>query len=79
MKQTTLQRARTAKAAVLREFRKLPNLVGIGIIRCPEGYCVKVNLSEPMPPGTSLPAQVAGVPVAIEVTGTITKRVIAKR
>jgi hypothetical protein len=74
MRGITLQRARAAKAAVLKEFRRLPNITGIGITKLTNGYAVKINLSEPMPEGTSLPGEVEGVPVTIEVTGTIAKR-----
>lgn len=74
MARITLQKARAAKAAVLKEFRRLPNLTGVGITKAAGEYAVKVNLSEPMPKGSTLPAEIDGVPVTIEVTGTIRKR-----
>ena len=74
LKSISLQRARAAKAAVLKEYRRMPNITGIGITKLTNGYAVKINLSEPMPEGTALPGEVEGVPVTIEVTGTISKR-----
>lgn len=69
MTRITLQKARAAKAAVLKEFRRLPNLAGIGITKVSDGYAVKIDLSEPMPQDKKLPAEVGGVPIAIEVVG----------
>ena len=70
----TLHKARAAKAAVLKEFRRLPNLGAVGITKIADGYAVKINLREPMPKGTQLPAEIEGVPVTIEVTGVIRKQ-----
>jgi hypothetical protein len=67
MTRITLHRARTAKAAVLKQFRRLPNLSTVGISKMPDGYAVKINLTEPMPDGTHLPGEIEGVPVKIEV------------
>jgi hypothetical protein len=74
MARITLQRARTAKAAVLKQFRRLPNLSGVGIAKVSGEYAVKINLTAPMPTGTQLPGEIQGVPVAIEVTGTVKSR-----
>lgn len=74
MTRITLQKARAAKAAVLKEFRRLPNLTGVGISKVAGEYAVKINLSAPMAEGTQLPAEIEGVPITIEVTGTIGKR-----
>lgn len=67
MTRITLHRARTAKAALLKQFRRLPNLVDVGIAKVAEGYAVKINLTEPMPTGTHLPGEIDGVPIKIEV------------
>jgi hypothetical protein len=67
MTRITLHRARTAKAALLKQFRRLPNLSDVGIAKMADGYAVKINLTEPMPTGTHLPGEVEGVPVRIEI------------
>ena len=46
----------------------------MGITRVKGEYAVKVNLSEPIEPGTELPTDIDGVPVRVEVTGTIRAR-----
>ena len=70
----TLERAKAAKAVAVRRFRSLDNLVGVGITRVHGHYAVKVNLSERMPPGVTLPANVNGVPLLIEITGCVRPR-----
>lgn len=65
----SLDRARAAKVAALRMFSSCENLVGVGITRVRDDYAVKVNLSQPLPPGTELPSLINGVPVRFEVTG----------
>lgn len=70
----SLDQARAAKAKVLKHFRKLGNVVGVGITRVRGDYAVKVNLSEPMEPGTEAPTHIDGVPVRVEVIGTIRPR-----
>ena len=70
----TLHKARVAKAAVLKAFRRLPNLGGVGITKVAGGYAVKINLREPMPRGAQLPGEIEGVPVTIEVTGVTRKQ-----
>jgi hypothetical protein len=74
MARINLHQARAAKAAVLKTFRRLPNLSGVGITKVGDGYAVKINLREPMPKGTQLPGEVDGLPVTIEITGTLRKR-----
>lgn len=37
-------------------------------------YAVKLNLSEPIEPGVKLPSDIDGVPLRVEVTGTIRRR-----
>ena len=37
-------------------------------------YAVKINLSEPVDPGIELPTDIDGVPVRVEVVGTIRPR-----
>jgi hypothetical protein len=70
----TLERARAAKGPVLEQFRRLGDVVGVGITRIRNGYAVKVNLSTPLAPGVVAPTEVAGVPVRVEVTGSLSPR-----
>jgi hypothetical protein len=74
MSGVTLEQARAAKAAALRHFENLGTVVGVGVTRVEGAYAVKVNLSEPPAEGTELPEEIDGVPVRIEVVGTIRKR-----
>jgi hypothetical protein len=74
MSRVTLEQARAAKAAALRHFENLGTIVGVGITRVDDDYAVKINLSEPLAEGTELPADIDGVPVRVEVVGTIRKR-----
>jgi hypothetical protein len=54
--------------------RLIPGSVaGVGVTRVDGGYGVKVNLQEQPPPGLTLPEDVDGVPVRVEVVGTIRK------
>lgn len=72
MNTATLEEARAAKPRATDVFRSLAPVVGVGITRIGEGYGLKVNLSEA--PKVSLPNEVAGVPVQVEVVGTIRKQ-----
>jgi hypothetical protein len=74
MSRITLERAQAAKKAALQRFRKLGSLTGVGITRVDGVYAVKLNLSEPVQPGVELPADINGVPLCVEVTGTIRPR-----
>jgi hypothetical protein len=70
----TLARARAAKAAALRQFEDLGTVVGVGLTRIDGEYAVKVNLREPLAEGIELPGEIDGVPVQVEVVGTIRKK-----
>lgn len=74
MPQISLDQAQAAKRTALRQFEKLGKVTGVGITRVGGEYAVKVNLSEPIEPGTEVPADIDGVPVRVEVTGTIRAR-----
>ena len=74
MAQTSLEKAQAAKRTALRRFEKLGKVTGVGITRVKGEYAVKVNLSEPVDPGVELPTEIDGVPVRVEVTGTIRAR-----
>jgi hypothetical protein len=73
MSHTTLDEARAAKAKVLAAFGRDPAVVGVGITRIGEGYGVKLNLEAAPAPDANLPKAVDGVPIRIEVVGTIRK------
>jgi PII-like signaling protein len=76
MKAATLTEARAAKEKLLRKVAKRPDVNGVGITRGQGGYGLKVNLSEDT--GKRLPTDVDGVPVRVEVVGTITKSPTAR-
>jgi hypothetical protein len=71
---STLDDARGAKAKALRLFGDQAEVVGVGITEIDGGYGVKVNLRETPRRGISLPKSVDGVPVRVEIVGTISKR-----
>jgi hypothetical protein len=74
MSSTDLERARAAKERAKVLFARKASVVGIGITRVGDGFGVKVNLSEPPPPDAELPDTIDGVPVRVEVVGTIRKQ-----
>ena len=69
-----LAKAQAAKRSALRRFEKLGKVTGVGITRIDGEYALKVNLSEPVEPGTELPTDIDGVAVRVEITGTIRAR-----
>jgi hypothetical protein len=74
MPHISLEQARAAKKTALRRFKRLDGVTGVGITRVNDGYAVKLNLSGPVDPAVSLPADIDGVPLRVEVTGTIRPR-----
>lgn len=74
MSHVTLEQAQAAKRTAIRRFEAIGEVVGVGITRVAGQYAVKVNLSEPVKPGTVLPDEINGVPVRVEVTGSIRTR-----
>jgi hypothetical protein len=74
MPPVTLEQAQSAKQTALRRFGTLGQVVGVGITRVAGEYAIKVNLREPVGPGTELPTEIDGVRVRVEVTGTIRAR-----
>jgi hypothetical protein len=65
--------ARRAKVAVLElvEGDDAVNGVGIAPLAGEGGYSVKVNLARPLRPERALPDEIDGVPVVVEVIGTV--------
>ena len=74
MPQISLERARAAKKAAVQRFKTLDRVTGVGITRVGGSYAVKLNLSEPIEPGTTLPTDIDGVPLCVEITGSIRSR-----
>ena len=74
MKACTLEEVRAAKPEATKVFGRVARLAGVGITRLGAGYALKVNLTEPAEDPTKLPSKVNGVPVQVEVVGTIRKR-----
>ena len=70
----SLDQARAAKAVALRTLKKVADVVGVGITRVHDDYAVKVNLGREPDPGVTLPSRIDGVPLRIEVTGSIRAR-----
>jgi hypothetical protein len=71
---TTLSEARKAKPAAQKIFTGLVGEVAVGITRVGGHYGLKVNLASSPAANVTLPTTVEGVPVHVEVTGTIRKR-----
>jgi hypothetical protein len=74
MNATTLDEARAAKAKALTAFEGNASVVGVGITRIDGGYGVKVNLDSAPAADADLPQLIDGVPIRVEVVGTIRKR-----
>jgi len=74
MSRATIDQARAAKAGAAALFSKLARVAGVGIVRCDEGYGVKINLAAPLPANAAAPATINGVPIRVEVIGAIRKR-----
>jgi hypothetical protein len=70
MRPATLAEAEAAKETLKARLFPLPELRGIGIALLDDGFGVKVNLSS-WPEGLIVPDEVDGVPVIVEIVGTI--------
>lgn len=70
----SFEQARAAKAAALMAFQQVADVVGVGITRVQDDYAVKVNLRMAPAPGIRLPSTIEGVPIRVEVTGSISAR-----
>lgn len=73
-KTATLEDARSAKAEAKRQLAAKADVVGVGLTKAKTGggYAVKVNVKKM--PAEPVPETVQGVPVVVEVVGTIRKR-----
>jgi hypothetical protein len=74
MSDKSLDRARAVKPRALEVFSKLGEVVGVGLTRIGDVYGIKVNLASAVKDESTLPREVDGVPVKVEVVGTIRKR-----
>lgn len=70
----SLEKVRAAKSVAEKIFTELLGDVAVGITRVGGAYALKVNLVSAPGPKVKLPADVNGVPVRVEVTGSIKKR-----
>lgn len=70
----TLEDVRSVKPKALRVFGEKAAVVGVGITEVEGGYGLKVNLREAPEAGVDLPKTLDGVPVRIEIVGTLRKR-----
>lgn len=71
----SLSDARAAKPKASQTFRRLVGEVAVGIVSLGERrYGLKVNLTVPPVEGVTLPKEIEGVPVSVEVVGTVRKR-----
>ena len=75
MNACTLQQARAAKHKAVEMFRGA-RVAGIGITRIEDGYGLKVNLERL--PESPLPTDVDGVPLRVEIVGSIRKREVTE-
>lgn len=73
MARVTLKQAQAAKQTAVQRFDGLAEVVGVGITRIDGEYAVKVNVQTAVPEGT-LPAEIDGVAVCVEVVGAIRRR-----
>jgi hypothetical protein len=74
MNTRTLEDVRSVKPKALRVFGERAAVVGVGITEVDGGYGLKINLREPPQPGVDLPETLDGIPVRIEIVGTLRKR-----
>lgn len=70
----TLEQARAAKPHAVEVFRRFGDLAGVGITRVRGGYGLKVNLARAGTGNQALPSQIDGVPVVVEIVGTVRAR-----
>lgn len=74
MSESTLDKAQAAKRTAVQRFAKLGTLAGVGITRVDGRYAIKVNLSKPPDVDFELPTEIDGVPIRVEITGTVRPR-----
>ena len=75
----SLSKVRAAKAEAFEVFSELADVVGVGIASVGSGYGLKINLKALPKSRVKLPTRVDGVPVIVEVVGTIRKRPVKSK
>lgn len=70
----TLAQAKVVSAIVSEIFYKDQTVVGIGITQVDDDYAVKINLRNSLTAVFSKLKQINGVPIVVEVTGSIIAR-----
>jgi hypothetical protein len=71
----SLKEAQAAKSRAAKVFGELVGEVAVGVMKLGEdNFGLKVNLTEKPAEGISLPDEIEGVPVKVEVVGRIRKR-----
>ena len=70
----SLENVRAAKAQALEIFSKLADVVGVGITTIGSAYGLKINIKALPKNDVSLPSHVEGIPVKVEVVGSIKKQ-----
>jgi hypothetical protein len=73
MSDASLDQARAAKARALEVFARFGEVVGVGLVRLGAGYAIKVNFKSTPSSPDALPSAIDGVPVTVEVVGSIRK------
>lgn len=71
MNGATIEEARAAKVTLRAQLLGLPELRGIGVAFLDDGCAVKVLLRE-LPVGVTIPPEVDGVPVIVEIVDELT-------
>jgi hypothetical protein len=74
MAHISLDKARAAKRATQARLEAAGQPAAVGITRVDGEYAVKVNVTTGQDTDTSVPARIDGVPVLVEVVGTVRKR-----
>jgi hypothetical protein len=74
MQGPSIDEARAAKVKAIQMLKDVPTVVGVGIAKFAQGYCLKINISQDVGDVQSLPQSIDGVPVHVEVIGRIRKR-----
>jgi hypothetical protein len=71
-----LAQAQRAQGRLVSAVGDHPDVNGIGISRCDDGYVLKVNLLSDAAPSV-VPSQIDGVTVCVQTTGRVRKRQVA--
>jgi hypothetical protein len=74
MAHISLDRARAAKKVAQARLEAEGSSAAVGITRVDGEYAVKVNITVGHDTDSSVPTQIDGVPVQVEVTGAVRKR-----